>query len=67
MITVIMIPKAGNRDMEKSDNWRPISLLNCAGKLFEKIVERRMRRHLEGKRALPPEDPRDAYQDRSQS
>lgn len=43
---VIPIPKAG-KDANKSENYRPISLLNTIGKLFEKIIYQRLIRFVE--------------------
>ena len=41
-----MIPKPG-KDQKITTNFRPISLLSCIGKLFEKIIANRMKTHLE--------------------
>lgn len=40
------IPKNG-RDKSTLANWRPISLLNCVAKIYEVIVERKIRSHFE--------------------
>jgi hypothetical protein len=39
--TVIMIPKP-NKDKNNVENYRPISLLSCFGKTFEKIITKRL-------------------------
>jgi len=38
---VVMIPKAG-KDHSKTKGWRPINLINCIGKLVEKVVADRL-------------------------
>lgn len=38
----VVIPKPGKPDYTKAKAYRPIVLLNCLGKLLEKIVARRM-------------------------
>ena len=44
-----MIPKP-NKDAHVTTNHRPISLLRCIGKLFERILAYRIRGHLEAKK-----------------
>ena len=34
---VVLIPKPG-RDLMRTKNWRPLNLINCIGKLGEKVV-----------------------------
>ena len=34
---VIFIPKPG-RDLTQTKNWQPLNLINCVGKLGEKVV-----------------------------
>ena len=34
---VVLIPKPG-RDLTHTKNWRPLNLINCVGKLGEKVV-----------------------------
>ena len=46
--TGIMIPKP-DKDPKITTNYRPISLLSCMGKLFEKILANRIRGELEEK------------------
>ena len=43
---VKMVPKPGKNTRE-AKNWRPISLLACLGKLFERVVTSRMSQYLE--------------------
>jgi len=38
---VVMIPKPG-KDYNKTKGWRPINLINCIGKLVEKVVANRL-------------------------
>ena len=38
---VVLIPKPG-RDLMQSKNWRPLNLINCIGKLGEKVVADRV-------------------------
>jgi len=42
----IMLPKP-NKDTKVAVNYRPISLLNTLGKLFEKVITRRMHCHFQ--------------------
>ena len=37
-----MIAKPGRRDLSTPRAWRPISLLSCLGKGFERLVARRL-------------------------
>ena len=34
---IVIIPKPG-RDLTQTKNWRPINLINCVGKIGEKVV-----------------------------
>lgn len=43
---LVMIPKPGKTDTTP-ENYRPVSLLEVPGKLLEKIINRRLRLHLE--------------------
>ena len=45
---VIMIPKP-NKDTSSAKNYRPISLLSCLGKLFERLLAGRLSKYLEKK------------------
>ena len=50
---VTMVPKPG-KDKNEAKNWRPISLLSCLGKLFERIVTNRLTGYLEMNNLLSP-------------
>ena len=52
----IMIPvhKAG-KDKSKAENYRPISLTSCMGKLMERLINTRLMWHLETKQLIKPE------------
>lgn len=52
--TVIMIPKPG-KDPKIVGNLRPISLLSATSKVFERIIQRRVRDHLQRLEILIPE------------
>ena len=47
----IMIPKPG-KDLSSAVNYRPISLLSCLGKLFERLLAGRLSSYLEKKRFI---------------
>ena len=51
--TIKMVPKPGKNHKE-AKNWRPISLLSCLGKIFERIINSRISQHLEQKNLLSP-------------
>ncbi|KAK9876130.1 hypothetical protein WA026_011247 [Henosepilachna vigintioctopunctata] len=51
--TTILIPKP-NKDHTSPDNYRPISLLNVLGKIFEKILNERLRDFAESRNIIPP-------------
>lgn len=51
---VIPIPKPG-KDQKMPANYRPISLLNAIGKLFEKILQRRLSEFVNENLIIPPE------------
>ena len=40
--TILPIPKPGRDDYTQTKNYRPISLLSCVGKLFERVLGRRL-------------------------
>ena len=48
-----MLPKPG-KDKKEAKNWRPISLIACIGKLFERIITSRLTTHLEINGLLTP-------------
>ena len=50
---IIPVPKKG-KDKKNPRNYRPISLLSCAGKLLERLVNRRLISHLESSSVLSP-------------
>ena len=43
-----MVPKPG-KDLSSGKNYRPISLLSCIGKLFERLLAGRINKYLESK------------------
>ena len=47
-----LIPKA-NKPPSNPINYRPISLLEVTGKIFEKIINHRLRNHLEAEHLIP--------------
>ena len=49
--TIKMIPKSG-KDKKEAKNWRPISLLSCLGKLYERVISSRLSSYLEKKNLL---------------
>ncbi|KAG5864277.1 hypothetical protein JTB14_021252 [Gonioctena quinquepunctata] len=49
----VMIPKPG-KDPTKLDSYRPISLINVPGKIFELILKLRIMEHFEINDILPP-------------
>ena len=49
--TIKMIPKSG-KDKQEAKNWRPISLLSCLGKLYERTVTARLSSYLEKNKLL---------------
>ncbi|KAG5883788.1 hypothetical protein JTB14_036665 [Gonioctena quinquepunctata] len=49
----VMIPKPG-KDPTKLDSYRPISLINVPGKLFELILNSRIIEHFEIENTIPP-------------
>lgn len=51
---VTCIPKPG-KDKSKVESYRPISLLNTIGKLFEKLIKSRIEKYLEDSNILPNE------------
>ena len=51
--SVIMIPKQG-KDGKLAKNHRPISLLPCVGKLFERIIADRLSSYLEKESLISP-------------
>ena len=51
--TIKMVPKPG-KDHKEAKNWRPISLLSCLGKLFERIFTSRLTAYLEEKKLISP-------------
>lgn len=48
---IALIPKAG-KPPNKPENFRPISLLEIPGKIFKRIINKRLKAHLEGNNLL---------------
>ena len=51
---LVPLPKPG-RDHSHINSYRPISLLSCLGKLFEKLIYQRLYWYLENKNKIPME------------
>ena len=45
---IIMVPKPG-KDLSSAKNYRPISLLSCLGKVFERLLAGRLSKYIESK------------------
>ena len=50
---VIFLRKAGKKDYTQTQAYRPITISSYVGKLFERILESRVRLHLEQEQLLP--------------
>ncbi|KAG5888659.1 hypothetical protein JTB14_014852 [Gonioctena quinquepunctata] len=51
--SIVMIPKPG-KDPTKLDSYRPISLINVPGKIFELILKQRLSEYIEINNIIPP-------------
>lgn len=49
------IPKPGKDQRDPSNYYRPISLLSCIGKMFEKLIHCRFQAHAESNNLINPE------------
>lgn len=49
---VIPIPKAG-KDSKLIENWRPISMLTCLSKIFERVMAERIRTFCDDNKVIP--------------
>lgn len=49
---VIPIPKAG-KDLSITSNWRPISLLSCLSKIYERVVAERLKNFANENNSIP--------------
>ena len=52
--TMIPVHKKG-KDRAQAENYRPISLTSCVGKLMERLINKRLMYHLEKRQYLPRE------------
>ncbi|GFV62961.1 hypothetical protein TNCV_206931 [Trichonephila clavipes] len=50
---VVMLPKVG-QDHKFPQRLRPISLLNCTAKIFERIILNRIKAHCKAIDCIPP-------------
>lgn len=53
LATVVPIPKP-DADRSRADGYRPIALLSCLGKVFERMINRRLTTELETNKKLDP-------------
>lgn len=51
---IVPIPKKGKDQKKKPQNYRPINLLSCIGKLLERMVNNRLQTYLEQNNLLSP-------------
>lgn len=49
--TLVLLPK-GNKPLDQPSSYRPICLLNTIGKVFERIIKKRLEAHLEVTRGI---------------
>ncbi|TXC06456.1 hypothetical protein FocTR4_00010719 [Fusarium oxysporum f. sp. cubense] len=49
----VMLPKSGKDSYETVNSWRPIALLSCLGKLFERILADRLKKFVIDHDLLP--------------
>lgn len=46
--------RKGNKPLEDPSSYRPLCMLNTLGKLLEKVLDNRIRKHLEENEELAP-------------
>src|SRR5579863_313603 len=51
---VVVIPKPGRADYSLTKSYRPISLLECVSKVFEKVIARRLSNDVDVYSLIPP-------------
>ncbi|GBN99896.1 hypothetical protein AVEN_211115-1 [Araneus ventricosus] len=54
MANIIVLRKPGKYP-KFPQSYRPVSLLSSLGKVFEKMLQRRIKEHYEGNNIIPPE------------
>lgn len=53
-VSRLVLLRKGNKPVEDPSSYRPLCMINTIGKLFEKIIDNRIRNYLEEQKALAP-------------